>query len=277
MVLEIGSELFYRVVYSIAIIIGMFIAVRIIDGTLFRFAKRARLEPHTVNPIIKLVNVLIYGVTILFLLGTWGLSAPLSALLTGAGIAGIVIGFATKDILGDLLAGIMLFFDRPFKIGHAINLNDIWGSVLDIGIRSTKVKTFDGKFVTIPNSVIAKSIVTNLSVYEDRRLEVEVGVDYDTDLKKAKRAVERAVKRLEREGMIKEEPKTRVVIDSFGDNSINFKILFWYNNDYMKEHDMMWLELRGELVNTIKREFDRDKISIPFPQVTLSERRKKKI
>jgi small-conductance mechanosensitive channel len=171
----------------------------------------------------------------------------------------------------------MLFFDRPFKIGDSINIEKLWGVVQDIGIRSTRLRTFDGKFVTIPNSKIAKSIITNVSVFEGRRLDLTVGVDYDTDLKKAKKAIERAVRKLERKGMIKEEPKPRTFVNSFGDSSIDFKIIFWYNTKYVKEHDMWFKEVKGELIDAIKREFEKEKITIPFPQVTLSERRKKKV
>lgn len=275
--IEIGSELFYQIIYTIVIIIGTFIISRMIKRTVNKFTQRAKIEKHLAAPIIKVINVIIYIGALTILLGIWGLKGQLAGLLAGAGIAGIVIGFATKDILSDLLAGILLFFDRPFKIGDSINIEGLWGSVQDIGIRSTKIKTFDGKFVTIPNSKIAKSIITNVSVYEGRRLKLTVGVDYDTDLKKAKKAIEKAVKRLEKAGMIMEDPKPRVFIESFGDSSINFKIVFWYNAKYAKEHDMWFKEIKGELIDAIKREFEKESITIPFPQITLSERKKKRV
>ncbi len=277
MVLEIGSELFYQIIYSIGIAAAAFIATRIVGRSLAKFAERTKLEEHTTKPINRLISAVIYIVAFLFLLGVWGLRAELTGLLASAGFAGIVIGFATKDIFEDLLSGIMLFFDRPFKIGHVINIGDLWGTVKDIGIRSTKIRTFDGKFVTIPNSRIAKSTVTNVSVYEGRRLELEVGVDYDTDLKKARKAIERAVKKLQKEGKIREEPKEKILLKGFGESSINFKVLFWYNPEYTKEKDLWFAEIKGDLIEEIKKEFDRAKISIPFPQITLSERRKKKV
>jgi len=274
MVIEIGSELFYQIVYTAAMLIISVIVARTVRRFVLNFAERARIDRHTASPITKLISAGIYIVALVILLGIWGLRGELTGLLAGAGIAGIVIGFATKDILSDLLAGIMLFFDRPFKIGHVININDLWGTVEDIGLRSTKLKTFDGKRVVIPNSNVASSVVTNVSIYTGRRLEVTVGVDYDTDLNRARKAIEKAVGTLEKKGMVKKEPKTRMFLTEFENSSINFKILFWYDPDYADKHDLWFFEIRGELIAQIKKEFDKAGIIIPFPQVTLSERKK---
>ena len=151
----------------------------------------------------------------------------------------------------------------------------MWGTVLDIGLRSTKIKTFDGKFVTIPNSKVASSVVTNVSVYEGRRLELIVGVDYNTDLKKARKAIENTIFILEKNGMIKKEPKTKIIIDEFAGSSINFKLMFWYDPAYTKEHEIFFTEIRGALIEEIKRQFDKVGITIPFPQVTVSNRKNK--
>lgn len=273
-----GPELLYQIIYTALVIGGAVIITRIISRLLRRFTEKANIDAHASRPIIRLANVIVYIVALIILLGVWGLKGELTGILAGAGIAGIVIGFATKDMLSDLLAGIMLFFDRPFKIGHVINMGELWGTVQDIGLRSTKVKTFDGKFVTIPNRKVAESVVTNVSVYEGRRLELEVGVSYDTDLGKARGALERAVRKMEKAGKIKEEPKTKILLEGFGDSSIKFKLLFWYNPEYTREHSLWFSEVRGDLVEAIKREFDKSGITIPFPQrdVHLYRPRKKR-
>ena len=277
--ITIGSEIFYQIIYTIGIIIGVIIVNKVIKRAVSRFAEETKLEAGVSKPVTKLLSVIVYIIAILSLLGIWGLKGTLTGLFAGAGIIGIVIGFATKDILSDLLAGLMLFFDKPFRIGDAININDLWGSVKDIGLRSTKLKTFDGKFVTIPNNKIAKSVVTNVSVYkeEGRRLDLIVGVDYNTNLDKARKALEKSIKKLQKEGMIKEEPKHRIFLDELAGSSINFKVMFWYSPEYTKEKEMLFFEVKGKLIQTIKEQFEKQKINIPFPQVTLSERKKKKV
>lgn len=277
--ITVGSQLFYQIIYTLGIIIGSIIITRITNKAVMRFAKKAHLEAYTAKPISKLVSVIIYIVAILSLLGVWGLQGTLTGLLASAGVIGIVVGFATKDILSDLLAGLMLFFDRPFKIEDAIVIGEIRGIVKDIGIRSTKIKTFDGKFVTMPNGKIASSIITNLSVYEKegRRLDLSVGVDYNTDLSKAKKTLDKAIKKMQKKDAIKEDPAPRIFLDNFGDSSINFKVYFWFNPEYVKENDMWFYEIKGELIGVVKKEFDKADITIPYPQITLSERRKKKV
>lgn len=277
MVLEIGSELFYQAAYTIGIIIGAFIVSRILDRAIGKFAERARFDKHTARPIMKLVNAAVYIAALFFLLGIWGLKTELTGLLAGAGIAGIVIGFATKDIFSDLLAGIMLFFDRPFKIGHTVNIEKLWGIVEDIGIRSTKIKTFDNKFIVIPNSKVAKSIITNVSIYEGRRIELNVGVDYKTDLKKAEKAIRRALVKLQKQGMVlkdSEKRKNLIFLNSFGDSSINFRILFWYDPEYTKKHGIWFGIIKSEFIDAIHREFKKSRIGIPFPQVDVHMKRK---
>ncbi len=268
----IESGLFSQMIYSLIIILASLIVSKLLGYFMVKFAERSDIDAHSSKPVIRFISILVYIIAAVLLLGVWGLRAELTSLLAGAGFAGIVIGFAVKDMLADILAGIMLFFDRPFKIGHTINMDDLWGKVLDIGIRSTKIRTLDGKFVTIPNSKVAESVITDVSVYEGRRLELIVGVDYDADLKKAKKSIENAVKRMEKKGMIKPEPKTKILIDEFAGSSINFKILFWYDPEYTKEHGMWFGEIKGELIDAIKREFEKAGITIPFPQVTVSQR-----
>jgi len=271
------SEIFFQVIYSVALVVGAYLVIKIISRAISKFSEKAKLDKHTIKPMIKLVKVIVWLIALISLLGVWGLTGPLSGLLAGAGVMGIVIGFAAKDVFADLFAGIMLFFDRPFKIGHVINIGKLWGIVEDIGLRSTKIKTFDGKFVTIPNTKVAGEMVANVSIYEGRRLELVVGVDYDTNIKKAKSAIEKAAKRLVREKKINPEPPVKVFADGFGDSSINFKVLFWYNPEYTKEHGLWFTEIKAELMEAIKQEFDKSGIVIPYPQVTLSERKRKKV
>ncbi len=278
--IEIGSELFYQIVYSVGLIIGAIIIIKIIRWFVNGFAKKEKMQKSTSEPIRKFMKAIVYIIAFLTLLGIWGLKGELTGLLAGAGFAGIVIGFAVKDVFADLFAGIMLFFDRPFKIGDIINIGDTWATVKDIKVRTTRLKTFDGTLVVYPNSKVTSSVITNVSVYNGRRIELKVGVDYATDLKKAEKAIWGAIKTLQKKGMILEKTEKKqhfVFVNEFANSSINFKILFWYNPEYAKEHNIWFGIIKSELIDAIHKEFKKSKIGIPFPQVTLSERKEKKV
>lgn len=137
-------------------------------------------------------GIIIYAIAFFVLLGVWNLRTTLTGLLAAAGMVGIVIELSLREVLSDLLAGIILFFDRPFRVGDSLVMGDIGGKVLDIGARSVKLKTWDGIFATIPNRKVASEVLKNYSKYTQRRLEVVVGVDYDSDLEKARKGIERA-------------------------------------------------------------------------------------
>jgi len=260
-------KLFFSLIYSLVVIAGAWFAKKMISDKLVSgFAEKLKLEAHVVNPVKKFFAVIIYVIAFFILLGIWGLRGTLTGLLAGVGVAGIVIGLAVREILSDLLAGIILFFDRPFKIGDAVVVGDIGGQVLDIGLRSTKIKTWDGIFVTVPNSKVYSGIVKNYTRYNCRRLEVEVGVDYDSNLEKVQKAINNA---LAREDMpILKEPEPIVALDSLSDSSINFKVLFWYSYDV----GIPWITLRGKIIQAIVEEFRKEGIVIPFPQITISRR-----
>ncbi|MBE0478693.1 mechanosensitive ion channel family protein [Candidatus Aerophobetes bacterium] len=257
----------YRIIYSVITVVAAWAIKRwVADELINKFTIKLKVEPHTATPIKKIFAVVIYLIAFFLLLGVWGLQGTLTGVLAGAGIAGIVIGLAIRDIASDLLAGIILFFDHPFKIGDAIVLGDVGGQVLDIGLRSTKIKTWDGVFVTLPNNKVYSGIVKNYTKYDRRRLEIVVGVDYDSNLDTVQEAITRALNR--EDVPILKDPAPIVALENLSASSIDFKVLFWYSYDV----GMPWITLRGKLIQVIVEEFKRENITIPFPQVTISSR-----
>jgi small conductance mechanosensitive channel len=257
----------YQVIYSIlAVAAAWFVKNFVSDRLIGNFTTKLELGDHESKPIKKFFAVIIYIIAIFVLLRIWHLRGTLTGLLAGAGIVGIVIGLAIRDIISDVLAGIILFFDRPFKIGDSLVMGDVGGKVLDIGLRSVKLKTWDGVFATIPNRKVCSEVLKNYTKYNQRRLEVVVGVDYDSDLQKAQEAITKA---LNREDLpILKDPEPIVALETLDASSINFKVLFWFSTDA----GIPWITLRGKLMQVIVEEFRKEKISIPFPQVTISPR-----
>jgi len=145
-------------------------------------------------------------------------------------------------------------------------VGDVGGQVLDIGLRSVKIKTWDGVFVTIPNTKVYTGVVKNYTRYDRRRLEMVVGVDYDSDLNRVQEAIATA---LNREDIpILKDPAPIIALENLSTSSINFKVLFWYSYDVQ----IPWITLRGKLIQAIVEEFRRQGITIPFPQITISSR-----
>lgn len=257
----------YQIIYSIAVIVAAWLVKKFVSDRLIdNFTKKQKLEEHIARPIKKFFTIIIYIIVVFVLLGIWHLRGTLAGLLAAAGFAGIVIGLAVRDIISDLLSGIIIFFDRPFKIGDALVVGDVGGQVLDIGLRSVKIKSWDGVFVTIPNRKIYAEVLKNYTHYDRRRLEIDVGVDYDADLEKVRKAISKA---LQREDLpILKDPEPLLFLEKLAPSSIDFKILFWFKYDI----PMSFFNLRGRLIQAIVEEFRKQKIAIPFPQVTISPR-----
>lgn len=259
----------YNIIYTVVALVGAYIIKRLVtDRIIYSFARRAGLSKATAKPVKKFMGVLVYIGALFVILGIWNLKDLLLGMLAGAGVAGIVIGFAAKDVFSDILAGVMLFFDRPFKIGEAVNIGDVSGKVTDIGLRSTKIKTWDSIRVTIPNSKVESEVVTNYSHYDQRRLEIEVGVDYDTDIKKAVKTIEKTLKK-KKLGILK-EPGPQVLVKNFGGSSIDLEVRFWVG----KEGPHSIPGYKSAVREEINKAFKKEKIEIPFQHVEILQKDK---
>ncbi len=211
----------------------------------------------------RLTQVLIWSVSLVVILGIW--VDDLSGLLVGAGFLGIVIGMAARQTLGTMLAGFVLMFARPFEIGDWVYVEDQEGIVTDISIVNTRLKSFDGEYIMIPNDVIASSTVTNRSKRGRLRIEIEVGVDYETDVERATELLESAMDSVE---LALEAPAPEVVTKSFGESAIVLGGRFWIDRPSSRRR---W-QARTAAVHAIKETFEAEGIKIPYPQRELSDR-----
>lgn len=131
------------------------------------------------------ITIVIFGA--IFIVQEWGYNV--GALITGLGIGGVAVALAAKDTLANLFGSIMILIDRPFKIGDWIIVNDIEGIVEDIGFRSTRIRTFGKALVSVPNSIVATTAITNWSMRDRRRINFSIGVTYSTSVEKLSKAV----------------------------------------------------------------------------------------
>ncbi len=174
--------------------------------------------------------------------------------------AGFGIGFALKDIIINFLAGVFTLAQKQFTIGDFIKVNDTIGKVIEIQARATVLQALDGTRVVVPNSELFTKQVVSYTSNPFRRIELGVGVEYDTDLNLAVKTCYQALKNT---NGILIEPKPAVLIDEFAESSINLKIRGWV------ESRGGWLAIRSDLAANIKIEFDKVGINIPFPIRTI--------
>lgn len=196
-------------------------------------------------------------VGILWILAIWNVN--LTPLFASAGIAGIAVALAAKDTLANFFGGISIFVDKPFKVGDYIILESKErGEVVDIGIRSTRIKTRDDVLITIPNSILANSKIINESAPVPRfRIRIPVGIAYGSDLERVEDIL---VDIARSNSMVSTEPEPRARLRVFGDSSIDFELLCWVEDPRDKGL------VTHQILNTIFKAFEKDGISIPFPQ-----------
>jgi small-conductance mechanosensitive channel len=198
-------------------------------------------------------------VVVLFIviLSIWQIN--ITPLLASAGIAGIAIAIAAKDTLANFFGGISVFIDRPYKIGDYVDLDSgERGEVVEIGIRSTRMKTRDDILVTIPNSIIANSKIINESApIPHFRVRIPIGVSYGSDIDLVEKTL---LETAADNSNVQTEPAPRVRFREFGDSALLFELLCW-----AKEPALRGLTIH-ELNSAIYKNFNESGITIPFPQ-----------
>ncbi len=213
------------------------------------------------NDIIPLVanvsRIVIIVAAVMVVLSLWHID--ITPVIASAGIAGAAVAFAAKDTIANFFGGISVFVDKPFKMGDYIVLDKgERGEVVDIGLRSTRIKTRDDILITIPNSIIANTKVVNESApVPNFRVRIPVSVAYGSDIDLVQQTLLDIVQGNEH---IQPEPSPRVRFRTFGDSALNFELLCW-----AKEPSLRGLAVH-ELNCSIYKKFAEKGISIPFPQ-----------
>jgi small-conductance mechanosensitive channel len=265
----LGASLDKIVADLIAFIPNLFSAIIIFLATLYisRLGVRvlqAALNKRHVDPEVKLLLLLMARWSIIIFGMIWALSQVnfnVTSFVAGLGIIGFTVGFALKDIAENFVAGILLLLQQPFDIGDAVEVAGYGGTVTSIEIRSTTIRTWDGLLVIIPNADVYGNAITNYSKVNKRRINVSVGVGYETDLEKADVLIRQVIDVLPG---IKDDPAPQVVFDAFGDSAINATVYFWIDTG-----EAGYFASLDAVVKGIKRTFEAESVNIPFPIRTI--------
>ena len=179
-----------------------------------------------------------------------------TSLIAVMGAAGLAIGLALQGSLANFAAGVLIVMFRPYRVGDFVEAAGIAGVVLQVQILTTVLKTGDNKQIIVPNGQIMGSIITNYSANDTRRVDMTVGVSYEDDLDKVRSTIQELVNADER---ILKDPECLIAVSELADSSVNFAVRPWVNTaDY-------W-GVTFDLTEAIKKRFDKEGISFPFPQ-----------
>jgi len=214
------------------------------------------------NLFANIIAILFFSIGLFFALNILHLEKTVTSLLAGAGVIGLAVGLAFQEPLMNTLSGIMMSFRNFYKIGDLVETNDYFGTISQISMRFTTIRTLDGQIVVIPNKSVIQNPLTNYSISGERRVVLECGVSYGDDLKKVKEISLKAIE----EGVDYDEYKSiDFYYTSFGDSSINFRLHIWTRTNEQPSY----LETQSQAVIALKQAFDQNDITIPFPIRTL--------
>ncbi|WP_058522919.1 mechanosensitive ion channel family protein [Legionella birminghamensis] len=252
----INSTKLLSFLYAAGLIItGYIVAQRISSLTNRSIIKR--FSRHHALLISRIVFYVILGLFTVSSLQHLGFK--LGVLLGAAGIFTVAISFASQTAASNLISGIFLLFEHPFKVGDTIELKGINGVVESIDLLSTKLRTSDNKLIRIPNEVLIKSELANLNYFDTRRIDLIIGVAYQSNINQVKTTLLDIANHCP---LVLKDPAPNVNINNFADSAIQLKFMVWVDTE---NHSLV----KNQLQEIIKEKFELEGIEMPFPQVTI--------
>lgn len=250
--------LFSKLLEIVAAIIIFYVG-RMVARAVSRVLEKALLAKAVDKAVVSFIASIIYAViliaTLLMALSQVGVQTTSFIAILGA--AGLAVGLALQGSLANFASGILIILFRPFKSGDFIEAGGVTGTVDKIEIFQTTMKTPDNKRVIVPNAQVAGGAITNYSAEPTRRVDLVIGISYDSDLRQAKQILQEILKN---DSRVLPEPAAVVTVAGLGDSSVNFNVRPWVNSaDYW---GVYW-----DTLEKVKLTFDEQGIAIPFPQM----------
>ena len=249
-----GVEFGINVVIALAIFYVGKMVISIVVRGLRKVMRRQEVEKTLETFVCNLVRTVLLVFVIIAAIGQLGIET--TSFIAVFGAAGLAVGLAMQGALSNFAAGVLIVLFRPYRVGDFIEAAGINGVVEQVQILTTVLKTGDNKQIIVPNGQIMDSIITNYSANDTRRVDMVVGVSYGDDLDKVRSTIQELVAAEER---ILDEPACTIAVSALADSSVNFVVRPWVKtSDY-------W-GVMFDLTEAIKKRFDKEGISFPFPQ-----------
>lgn len=233
--------------------VGKWLAKTVTNFTA-KFMEKKNVDETLISFTRQLVYVLLLAFVIIAILGQLGIQT--ASIIAVLGAAGLAVGFALQGSLSNFAAGILLIIFKPFLKGDFIQSGGAMGTVEEIRLFTTRLKSPDNKTIFVPNAKITADTITNFSAKETRRVDLVIGVSYSDDLEKVKSVLEKILDSDER---VLKDPAPTIGVLELADSSVNFAVRPWVKTpDYWNYY--------FDTVQKIKQDFDTEGITIPFPQ-----------
>lgn len=253
-IVQFSGKLFFSVlIILIGFKIVKFLMKRVRNTRIFK-----KLEKSTQTFVYSVLNILLKGIILLTAITELGI--PMTSIVAVLGSAGLALGLALQGGLSNIAGGLMIMLFKPFKVGDFIDTHQDSGTVKEINIFHTVLNTYDNKIIVIPNGDLSNRTIVNSSMMKKRLLDLEVSVDYRSDIDKVKEILKNIVS--DYKFRIKEDD-ILVALKEHAESSLKFTVRIWVlKDDY-------WTA-KFELLEIIKKEFDKEKIEIPYPKLDVN-------
>ncbi len=263
------SNGFDKLIAILIILNAAWYLIRFLDSLLVYYIQplaektETDLDDHLLPLLKRIVKIVVIAIALVMMVDRLGYN--ISTLVAGIGIGGLAFALAAQDLLGNFFGGIAIFSDKPFKIGDRVKIGtDADGFVREIGMRTTRIETFGGTMVILPNRKVADAVLENIATEKQRRMQMTIGVEYGTSVKKLDEAKKLIIKNIKAvEGL--DHEAFNVAFNEFADSSLNIKVIYWITKEGM---DRYW-DVQDELLTGIKADFEKARIEFAFPTQTV--------
>ena len=240
---------------AIFIVIIFYIIYKIINKVFKKYSQKLPLEKHILIIINNVINVLLIFFAVMMVASALGINT--SSLIAAFSILGLAISLSVQNVMSNVANAINIYASHPFKVEDYVSIDNIEGTVVEINFMFTKIKTYKNEMIYLPNSKVGASIIKNYSTEKYRRIEYTIGVSYDNDIEKVKKAL---LELLNEEPLVVQTEDIIIFVNDYADSSINFTFRAYTEN--ANYFDCLW-----SIKSHIKPKFDKYGISIPSPQL----------
>lgn len=241
-----------KIFYSLLLLLLCLIVTRILTKIVERLLTHPRLEPRMRRYILSALRFLLYAVTVLIVADALGI--PMTSLLALFSVLGLAVSLAVQDVLGNLAGGLVILFSKPFQIGDYIETDACAGTVVSIDLIHTKLDTYGGQRVMMPNSALSGSKIVNFTQLGTRRIDHAVTASYDDAIPAVRAACLKAVERTEN---VLPDPAPSVVVTAYGESAIEYHVRCWSDVEH-------YWDVYSGLLENIKTCFDEDGVTMTY-------------
>ncbi len=250
----VAAALVFVAVFGLLWVVGRSVVVRVLE----RLLGQRDIDVHARRPILKVGRYAVLFVAVTVAFGAAGYGNFLTSLATIAAAATLAIGFAMQDVIKNFVAGVFVFIEEPFRIGDWIEWDDHAGTVEDISLRVTRVRTFDNELLTVPNAQLTDGVIKNPVAKDQLRVKVTFGIGYDDDIDEATDII---LEEAQAHESILADPKPSVRVTELGDSAVGLQSRVWIGDPSRSDV----VGIRSAYVQAVKERFDEAGIDMPYP------------